>query len=291
MNIEELITFVTLANTKNFRLTSEQLFCSPSTISARIQTLEQELGEKLFERNNKSVRITDSGSIFYPYAKEMLVLWNKGKENISTGSQFRKHITISAPASIWTSETLSIVQTLMEANRSTAYHLVAYHSIEVLERLANNTIDFGLTLQKSWHPDLECVELRSSSSLFLVASPSISLPTDFLLTPDTIQHVPFCFVKQNKLVDFWFENNYKCNSYYLSAENMPIFIQLLLNGLGIGFLPERCALPYLKSGQLVSYPYMFSDTLPQETIYGVYHKGNLSKIADILQAFNCIKNN
>jgi len=181
------------------------------------------------------------------------------------------------------------VQTLMRANPSTAYHLAAYHSIDVLERVANNTVDFGLTLQKSWHPDLECVEWKSSSQLFLVGRPSVSLPENFVLTPESIHHVPFCFVQQNKLVDFWFENNYKCNSYYLSAADMPIFIQLLLNGLGIGFLPERCARPYLESGQLVSYPYMFAETLPKETIYGVYHKNNISKIADILQAFRCFK--
>jgi LysR family transcriptional repressor of citA len=53
MDHDLLITFTLLAKLKNFTKTAEQLHVVQSTITSRIKTLENNIGEHLFVRTNK----------------------------------------------------------------------------------------------------------------------------------------------------------------------------------------------------------------------------------------------
>ena len=64
MDIESLNTFLTLASTRSFTRTANQLFVAQSTVTNRINELEKELKLKLFNRNNKSVALTPDGERF-----------------------------------------------------------------------------------------------------------------------------------------------------------------------------------------------------------------------------------
>jgi DNA-binding transcriptional LysR family regulator len=64
MDIRQLRYFVEAANTRGFNHASARLNVSQSSISRRIQDLEQELGAKLFERSAEGARLTDVGKDF-----------------------------------------------------------------------------------------------------------------------------------------------------------------------------------------------------------------------------------
>ena len=59
---EQVETFLTLAQTKNFREASEILFITQPTATKHIQKLEKELGIKLFHRSTQAVMLTEAGS-------------------------------------------------------------------------------------------------------------------------------------------------------------------------------------------------------------------------------------
>ena len=59
MEINKLRAFVDLAKTLNFSDTAANLYTSQSTISKQIKSLEKVLGQVLFERNNKHVKLSD----------------------------------------------------------------------------------------------------------------------------------------------------------------------------------------------------------------------------------------
>lgn len=61
MNVESLIYFKYLADYKNFTKAAEYFFVSQSTLSRQIMALEEELGVKLLNRNNRSVVLTPEG--------------------------------------------------------------------------------------------------------------------------------------------------------------------------------------------------------------------------------------
>ena len=61
MNTTQLECFVEVANYLNFSKAAQQLRLSQPAVSHQINTLEDELGVKLFHRTSKSVRLTQEG--------------------------------------------------------------------------------------------------------------------------------------------------------------------------------------------------------------------------------------
>lgn len=76
MDVRILKQFTNLADSLHFGRASETSHVSPSALSRSIQRLEDELGIRLFERNNRSVSLTHAGSLFLEYARDSLADWD-----------------------------------------------------------------------------------------------------------------------------------------------------------------------------------------------------------------------
>lgn len=70
--LESLKIFVSVAETLHFRETAQHLAVSPQVITRTISELEKELGEMLFQRSTRQVKLTDFGKQFLPQARQVL---------------------------------------------------------------------------------------------------------------------------------------------------------------------------------------------------------------------------
>ena len=61
MNIKNLQLFIHLCESQNFSQTAEVMHISPSALSRVIQRLEENLGQTLLIRDNRSVELTFAG--------------------------------------------------------------------------------------------------------------------------------------------------------------------------------------------------------------------------------------
>lgn len=76
-------TFVTVVEQKNSSRAAEELYLSHPDVSLQIQSLEEELGTKLVNSSSKHIELTQSGEIYYGYAKQILLLQDKAKQEIN----------------------------------------------------------------------------------------------------------------------------------------------------------------------------------------------------------------
>ena len=65
MTLTQIKYFITAAETLSFTKAASRLFVSQQVVSRQIQLLEKDLGFLLFERNNKTFMLTDSGKLLY----------------------------------------------------------------------------------------------------------------------------------------------------------------------------------------------------------------------------------
>ena len=72
MNIAELRSFVITAKCGSFQTAAKQLFLSSTALIKQINSLEDELGFKLFIRTNRGVLLTESGRIFLEASQDIL---------------------------------------------------------------------------------------------------------------------------------------------------------------------------------------------------------------------------
>ena len=71
-----------VSNFLNFSRAAEQLRITQPAVSHQINTLEDELGVKLFYRTSKRVRLTQAGHLFSQYAGEILSLARVSKARL-----------------------------------------------------------------------------------------------------------------------------------------------------------------------------------------------------------------
>ena len=79
MDIIQLQTFQTVAELGNYSKAARALHVTQPTITSRIYNLEQELGFKLFTRNNHSVSLTSEGELFLPFSERILTNLEEAK--------------------------------------------------------------------------------------------------------------------------------------------------------------------------------------------------------------------
>lgn len=81
MDLKSLNYFVHAAKTLNFTKAAKDCYISQTAISLSIAKMEEELGFVLFERNNRSMRLTPAGRDFYEWAQNTLHSYEKTVEN------------------------------------------------------------------------------------------------------------------------------------------------------------------------------------------------------------------
>ncbi|MCH5213277.1 MAG: LysR family transcriptional regulator [Oscillospiraceae bacterium] len=79
MDTDYIKEFVMLSECLNFSEAAERLFISQSSLSKHINTLERELEAKLFVRTTRSIRLSNVGELFLPYARKIADLCSESR--------------------------------------------------------------------------------------------------------------------------------------------------------------------------------------------------------------------
>jgi DNA-binding transcriptional LysR family regulator len=82
VDLGQVEAFVQVAQHRSFSKAAEALFLTQPSVTARIQSLERDLGEPLFERNGRGVRLTEMGQTFLPFARRALKALQEGRDAI-----------------------------------------------------------------------------------------------------------------------------------------------------------------------------------------------------------------
>src|ERR1700754_345047 len=72
MELRQLEYLVAVAEEANFTRAAERIHVAQPAVSAQIGRLERELGQQLFDRSRRSVRLTAAGEAVLPYARAAL---------------------------------------------------------------------------------------------------------------------------------------------------------------------------------------------------------------------------
>ena len=281
MTSDEILTFLSLADTKNFSKTADILFASQSTISARIKTLEAQLGQPLFLRNTKSVELTAAGESFLNYALEINRLIEESKRSSQAMGRFRQRLSIAAPESYWLNLLFPALDNYFDENSDTAFELMCTHSELVLQGLLANKNDIGIICFYMKHPNLETVLLKESP-IILTAATCMKLPKA-IFSPATFNSFPFINMDWGDSFNDWLHKTFFTGVHAFDIEKVSLYLKLLLSGKGVGFVPKRIAQPYLSSGELREIPYAAPEEAPCEITYLVYPKKKAEALCPIIK--------
>ena len=79
MELRQIRSFLSIAETLHFGRTAEMIHLSQPALSLQIRALEDEIGVRLFERNRRKTVLTAAGAAFREDASEALLRLDQGK--------------------------------------------------------------------------------------------------------------------------------------------------------------------------------------------------------------------
>lgn len=82
MDLRDLKTFLHLAESRHFGRSARAMHVSPSTLSRQIQRLEEDLGQPLFVRDNRTVTLTEAGEELRVFAQQTLLQYQQLRHTI-----------------------------------------------------------------------------------------------------------------------------------------------------------------------------------------------------------------
>jgi len=96
MTLTQLNYLITIAETKSLNKAAEQLYVSQPSLTSAMKELEKELGITLFYRSGRGVTLTNDGTEFLLYAKQIYGQYESVLEKYGKGGARKKKFGVSA---------------------------------------------------------------------------------------------------------------------------------------------------------------------------------------------------
>ncbi len=165
MDLELLKTFLEVHRVRHFARAAENLFVTPSAVSARIRQLEEQLGVSLFSRSRNNIHLTEAGERLLGHASAMVNGWDRARYDILSGAGEARTLSILAVPSLWDTVLLPRVAKLRREQPALRLRLEAQPSDLIWRKLQQNQASLGFLFEPYAGPELQ---VQESGSLELV---------------------------------------------------------------------------------------------------------------------------
>jgi len=259
MDTASLDTFIKTAQLLHFGKASRACNLSPSALTRTIQRLEEEIGRPLFQRDNRSVILTETGEHFLSYARSALQEWHHFKDSLSTEER------IAGPLSLYASITAvySLLPDLLEAYRS-AYpdvhlELRTGAAERAVEQVLNGEIDLAIAaLPDQKQSQLEFMPLAETPLVF-IAPKSFPRPLPRCNGQLDLSAIPLVLPRSGVArhrMDLWIRKHGVVPHISTEVSGNEALIAMVRLGTGIGVVPQLALerSPFRKEVTVVDHP-------------------------------------
>ena len=101
MNIHLARTFLEVLEAGNLNKAAERLNVTQSTVTMRLNSLEEQLGQRLLVRSKSGVGLTNAGFKFRRYAEMLVQIWHQAQQEIALPAPFAGTLNIGYEADLW----------------------------------------------------------------------------------------------------------------------------------------------------------------------------------------------
>ena len=253
MELGQLEAFVTVVKHHSFSRAAEELGLTQPSLSARIISMERELGEPMFHRLGRGVRLTDAGRTMLPFIQRSLDALRNAREALeATRSASSGKLHIGAARAISAYVLPGIVESFRERHPGVEVAIKTGRSSEVLEWVLSEEIQVGVS-RALYHPEVATTHLYDEQ-VVLVTHPE----HPFVKMGDASIHE----VASQPLIVYDKESTYfllidrVCREagivpkVQMDLDSIEATKRMIERGLGISFLPLNSLRRELEMGTL-----------------------------------------
>jgi LysR family hydrogen peroxide-inducible transcriptional activator len=257
MEMHQLRYVTAVARTGNFSRAAEQCHVSQPSLSQQIQKLEDELGERLFDRMKRQAKLTPHGEVFLRRAVRILEEVDAAKrEATEAKGLLRGTVAIGVLPTIAPYLLPDVMAKFTEKHPGLAVVVQEDTTARLLKLALAYEIDFALASQPIHEPRLEVRELFTEE-LLLALPPSHPLTRKRTVNPADLEGERLIVMKEghclgDQVLGFCDRRDLRPQISFRSAQ-LETVQALVAAGLGISLIPamatrsEREDLPEYRS--------------------------------------------
>ncbi|TFG62137.1 MAG: HTH-type transcriptional activator IlvY, partial [Spirochaetales bacterium] len=243
MNFYELRQFISLSNTLHFAKTSRECNISPSALSRAIQRMEDEVGRKLFIRDNRKVQLSSAGIEFKSFALDTMDRWAKYRDAVQEEEKILQgEINLYCSVTAAYGVLAGLFERFRKLHPRIHIRLQTGDAANAIEKVQAGTADLTVAAKPETIPKNLLFKTITVTPLVFIG-PKVSCEVAAMLdrNPQDLRQVPMILAEQaisRKRVEAWFkEKGIKPNVYAEVAGHEAILSMVRL-GCGAGVVPK-----------------------------------------------------
>ncbi|ASK34538.1 LysR family transcriptional regulator [Alcanivorax sp. N3-2A] len=261
MDIDLARTFLEIVRTGSFMAAAERLHVTQTTVTARVQNLEGQLGCRLFVRNRGGARLTANGEQFAAHAGQLVRTWDAARRALPLPEGAGQVLTLGGEISLWNPLLQNWLLALRRRYQDVAVRVEVGERASLHEKVEHGVVDAALVHQPDYWPGMQVEQLMEEK---------------LILVRHRDNDAPYVYVDWG--ADFRKQHDSAWPERSRASVNVdlgPLALQYLLQQGGSGYFRTRVVQPHLESGALERV-----DAAPEFSypVYLVYSRNQVSPL-------------
>lgn len=251
-------TFLTVVAAGNFISAAERLHVTQSTVSARIRTLEEQLGCSLFVRNKAGTKLTPAGWQFQKHAAVLVRTVERARQDVGIAAGYRTTLAVGGRFGLWEGLLLEWLPLMREVAPDVSVRAEIGFEEDLMHGLVEGRIDIGVMYTPQSRPGLT-VEQLLEERLVLVSTEENGEP-----------HPDEGYVYIDWGAEFYAHHSVHFPDYAgagVVANIGWLGLQHILQEGGSGYFPLRLVAAHCQDGRLHRRPEAPEFRLPAYAVY------------------------
>lgn len=241
METELARTFLTVVAAGNFISAADRLHVTQSTVSARIHSLEEQLGCRLFVRNKAGTALTPAGRQFQKHAASLVRTVERARQDVGIPIGYRAVLAVGGRLGLWENLLSRWLPLMQEMAPDVSLRAEIGFEEDLMQRLIEGRIDIAVMYTPQSRPGLKVELLMEERLVFVSSSPtSEASPGKGYVY---IDWGPEFFAKHSVSFPEFVGPGLTANISWLGLQH------ILENG-GAGYFPIRLVRGYLEDARL-----------------------------------------
>lgn len=176
MDLRDLKTFLHLAESRHFGRSARAMHVSPSTLSRQIQRLEEDLGQPLFVRDNRTVTLTEAGEELRVFAQQTLLQYQQLRHTLDQqGPSLSGELHIFCSVTAAYSHLPPILDRFRAEHPSVEIKLTTGDAADAMEKVVTGEADTAIAGKPETLPGAVAFSMLENLAVVLIA-PALPCP-------------------------------------------------------------------------------------------------------------------
>lgn len=255
MDLAELQVFLTVASERSFSRAAARLHRTQPAISQAVKRLEDDLGERLFDRSAKDGKLTEAGRVLLDYAKRLMRLAEEADSAVRDLRDLQRGRVLVGANEAAIHVLLPLLEHFRRQFPRIQIDIRRVPSRQIGVEVLQRSLDFGILSFPPAERGLGTITLGSDELVVLMApahplAGRKQVSMSELGEQDVIAHNEASPAREKVLR--LFEQRHEKLNITVALPSLDGIKRAVEMNLGVALLPRRCAVTELARGTLVA---------------------------------------